>query len=108
MMGLLRHRQTKGPDSARPYLNRRATPRLHLKTRHSYLSSPAALSCSIALQAGDDAVARLRQGAQQGAIRDYVAMANLFAFSSHLGAFKPITRSHRNTDPSTRKAEAIT
>ena len=44
----------------------------------------------------------------QGAIRDYVAMANLFAFSSHLGAFKPITRSHRNTDPSTRKAETIT
>jgi hypothetical protein len=31
MVGLLRHRQTKGPDSARPYLNRRATPRLHLK-----------------------------------------------------------------------------
>ena len=28
---LLRHRQTKGPDSARPHLNRRATPRLHLK-----------------------------------------------------------------------------
>jgi CRISPR-associated endonuclease Cas1 len=27
---LLRHRQTKGPDSARPHLNRRATPRLHL------------------------------------------------------------------------------
>ena len=26
----MRHRQTKGPDSARPYLNRRATPRLHL------------------------------------------------------------------------------
>ncbi len=30
MVRLLRHRQTKGPDSARPYLNRRATPRLHL------------------------------------------------------------------------------
>jgi hypothetical protein len=44
----------------------------------------------------------------QGAIRDYAAMANLFAFSSHLGVFKPITRSHRNTDPSTRKAQAIT
>src|SRR5258708_73599 len=29
MVGLLRHRQTKEPDSARPYLNRRATPRLH-------------------------------------------------------------------------------
>ena len=28
---LLRHRQTKEPDSARPHLNRRATPRLHLK-----------------------------------------------------------------------------
>src|SRR5713101_1035674 len=27
---LLRHRQTKEPDSARPHLNRRATPRLHL------------------------------------------------------------------------------
>jgi hypothetical protein len=26
---LLRHRQTKGPDSARLHLNRRATPRLH-------------------------------------------------------------------------------
>src|SRR5580658_3945154 len=32
MVGLMRHRQTKGPDSARPYLNRRATPRLHLRT----------------------------------------------------------------------------
>jgi hypothetical protein len=31
MVGLMRHRQTKGPDSARPYLNRRATPRLHLR-----------------------------------------------------------------------------
>ena len=31
MVMLLRHRQTKGPDSARPHLNRRATPRLHLK-----------------------------------------------------------------------------
>src|ERR1039458_659959 len=31
MVRLLRHRQTKGPVSARPYLNRRATPRLHLK-----------------------------------------------------------------------------
>src|ERR1700730_18371124 len=30
MARLLRHRQTKGPDSARPHLNRRATPRLHL------------------------------------------------------------------------------
>src|ERR1039458_1756529 len=30
MVGLLRHRQTKGPVSARPHLNRRATPRLHL------------------------------------------------------------------------------
>src|ERR1019366_2223363 len=29
---LLRHRQTKGPVSARLYLNCRATPRLHLKT----------------------------------------------------------------------------
>ena len=29
---LLRHRQTKGPDSVRPPLTRRATPRLHLKT----------------------------------------------------------------------------
>ncbi len=29
-VGLLRHRQTKGPVSARPHLNRRATPRLHL------------------------------------------------------------------------------
>src|ERR1700738_4960376 len=29
MARLLRHRQTKGPDSARPHLNRRATPRLH-------------------------------------------------------------------------------
>jgi AcrR family transcriptional regulator len=27
---LLRHRQTKGPGSARPHLHRRATPRLHL------------------------------------------------------------------------------
>jgi hypothetical protein len=31
MVELLRHRQTKGPVSARPHLNRRATPRLHLK-----------------------------------------------------------------------------
>src|ERR1039458_9089245 len=31
MVGLLRHRQTKGPVSARPHLNRRATPRLHPK-----------------------------------------------------------------------------
>jgi hypothetical protein len=30
MVGLLRHRQTKGPVSARPHLNRRATPRLYL------------------------------------------------------------------------------
>src|ERR1700693_1377664 len=30
MVRLLRHRQTKEPVSARPYLNRRATPRLHL------------------------------------------------------------------------------
>src|ERR1700688_3356281 len=29
MVRLMRHRQTKGPDSARPHLNRRATPRLH-------------------------------------------------------------------------------
>ena len=42
----------------------------------------------------------------QGAIRDYAGLANGFAISSHLGAFKPITRSHRNTDPSTRKVEA--
>ena len=31
MVRLLRHRQTKEPDSARPHLTRRATPRLHLK-----------------------------------------------------------------------------
>ena len=30
LVRILRHRQTKGPDSARPHLNRRATPRLHL------------------------------------------------------------------------------
>jgi hypothetical protein len=29
MVRILRHRQTKGPVSARPHLNRRATPRLH-------------------------------------------------------------------------------
>ena len=29
MVGLLRHRQPKGSDSARLHLNRRATPRLH-------------------------------------------------------------------------------
>src|SRR5260370_288404 len=29
MVTLMRHRQTKGPVSARPHLNRRATPRLH-------------------------------------------------------------------------------
>src|ERR1022692_305222 len=29
MVRIMRHRQTKGPDSARPHLNRRATPRLH-------------------------------------------------------------------------------
>jgi hypothetical protein len=28
----MRHRQTKGPVSARPHLHRRATPRLHLKS----------------------------------------------------------------------------
>src|SRR5712692_10731271 len=33
LVRLLRHRQTKGPVSARPHLNRRATPRLHLRTR---------------------------------------------------------------------------
>jgi hypothetical protein len=33
MVRLLRHRQTKGPGSARPHLHRRATPRLHLKFR---------------------------------------------------------------------------
>jgi len=32
MVGLMRHRRTKGPVSARLYLNRRATPRLHLRT----------------------------------------------------------------------------
>jgi hypothetical protein len=32
---LLRHRQTKGPVSARLYLNCRATPRLHLTTPES-------------------------------------------------------------------------
>jgi hypothetical protein len=32
MVRILRHRQTKGPVSARPHLNCRATPRLHLKT----------------------------------------------------------------------------
>jgi hypothetical protein len=32
MVMLLRHRQTKGPDSARPHLTRRATPRLHFTT----------------------------------------------------------------------------
>jgi len=35
MVRLLRHRQTKGPDSARSYLNRRATPRLHRFDRWS-------------------------------------------------------------------------
>jgi len=29
MVRLMRHRRTKGPVSARPHLNRRATPRLH-------------------------------------------------------------------------------
>jgi len=29
MVRLLRHRQTKEPGTARPYLNYRATPRLH-------------------------------------------------------------------------------
>jgi hypothetical protein len=33
MVKLLRHRHTKGPDSARQHLNRRATPRLHPITR---------------------------------------------------------------------------
>jgi hypothetical protein len=28
-VGLLRHRQTKGPDTDRPYLNHRATSRLY-------------------------------------------------------------------------------
>src|SRR5216683_3054376 len=41
LVRLLRHRQTKGPVSARPHLNRRATPRLHheraVKLRMSYL-----------------------------------------------------------------------
>ena len=31
----MRHRQTKEPDSARPHLNRRATPRLYLTTPHA-------------------------------------------------------------------------
>src|ERR1035437_5019080 len=35
MVRLLRHRQTKGPVSARPHLNRRATPRLHRFDRWS-------------------------------------------------------------------------
>ena len=29
MVGLVRHRRTKGPETDRPYLNHRATPRLH-------------------------------------------------------------------------------
>src|ERR1700675_4468708 len=29
MVGLVRHRQTKGPATDRPHLNHRATPRLH-------------------------------------------------------------------------------
>ena len=29
MVRLLRHRQTKGPETDRPHLNHRATPRLH-------------------------------------------------------------------------------
>ena len=33
MVRLMRHRQTKEPDSARTHLNRRATPRLHPTTR---------------------------------------------------------------------------
>jgi hypothetical protein len=35
----------------------------------------------------------------------YAGLANLIAFFFHPGTLKPITRSHRNTDPSTRKAE---
>src|SRR5713226_6599481 len=40
LVRLLRHRQTKGPVSARPHLNRRATPRLHLKIPAHALSLP--------------------------------------------------------------------
>jgi hypothetical protein len=42
----------------------------------------------------------------RGAMRGYAGLANLLAFSSHFGTFNPITRSHRNTDASARKAEA--
>jgi type IV secretion system protein TrbG len=31
MMGLVRHRQTKGPETDRPHLNHRVTPRLHIE-----------------------------------------------------------------------------
>ena len=42
MAGLVRHRQTKGPETDRPCLNHRATPRLYFRagdvTRHCILN----------------------------------------------------------------------
>ena len=49
MVMLLRHRQTKGPDSARLHLNRRATPRLHLKTPARRKMSDKALISTVTL-----------------------------------------------------------
>src|ERR1700675_4413049 len=43
MVRILRHRQTKGPDSARPHLNRCATPRLHPVSS----PSPVADGCAL-------------------------------------------------------------
>src|SRR5579859_5272475 len=59
----------------------------------------------VRMKISDGSGSHVHTSSRRALVRDYVAMANLFAFSSHLGAFKPITRSHKNTDPSTRKAE---
>src|SRR6266480_567020 len=41
MVGLVRHRQTKGPATDRPYLNHRATLRLHTFTVRGIIRSDA-------------------------------------------------------------------
>ena len=41
MVGLVRHRRTKGPATDRPYLNHRATPRLHQCEVILYMSANA-------------------------------------------------------------------
>ena len=50
MVGLVRHRRTKGPATDRPYLNHRATPRLHVIVDLKSVAKLARLLCGLPYQ----------------------------------------------------------